>query len=165
MLANILCIGAVLLFGLMLTSCKSDNGNSNGSGSGNGEEVACDSTNTSMDCSCSDRKLIDNTDGDCDGDGVENGTDVFQRNACATTDTDGDGFPDDVSSPLRGQPCDNADASSLVTTLNAKPNANRIIPGCATSFSMCADRDDDNDGFRDENDDFSKNAWRRHQHR
>ena len=75
MLASILYIGAVLLLALLLVGCVKDNGNGNGSSNGGG--VVCDATDTSIDCSCSDRKLIDDADGDCDGDGVENGTDAF----------------------------------------------------------------------------------------
>ena len=101
---------------------------------------------------------------DCDGDGIRNNMDAFPNNACASVDTDGDGFPDNVETPTDGTPCDEEEAGELVTTLITKDmeDSDRVpplIPGCSVAaFTMCEDSDDDGDDIKDSEDPFPTNA-------
>ena len=109
---------------------------------------APDPIDSSMACNRMDNEA------DCDGDGRANPMDAFPHNACATTDTDTDGFPNNVIAPAEGQSCDRAEAETLVGELNAKDMADTQIPGCSigTFVMACADIDDDGDGSNDSDD-------------
>ena len=130
----------VLVFGL-LAACDDGAPSNNGNG-GNGRVV---------DATCADNSAISEVDGDCDGDGAANGVDAYDRNACAALDTDGDGFPDLVATPMANQACDDDEAAALVAILNGEAAAADKIAGCAAdAFAMCADGDDDDNGTPDD---------------
>ena len=137
-------VGAlVLLFGL-LAACD-DSAPANGGSGGDG------GNNTIVDATCADNSAVSEADGDCDGDGVANGADAYDRNACAALDTDGDSFPDLVAIPMANQACDDAEAAALVAILNGEATAADKIAGCATdAFAMCADGDDNDNGIPDD---------------
>ena len=135
---SILCIGAVLLFGTLLVGCSKDKRNNR-------------VDNRVIDRMCD----INNPTLDCDGDGTRNGIDDFVDNACASLDTDGDGFPDAVEAPREGAPCDEEEAGELVTTLIGTEDSDDVIPDCSVdAFKMCEDPDDDGDGIPDDMDEY-----------
>ena len=102
---------------LFVVSCGSG-------GSANGADPSCD---VSVD------------EGDCDNDGFVNRDDAFQRNACATTDSDGDHLPNTI---LTNDACDTAELDELIMLVSTE------VPSC-NSRETCEDPDDDNDMVND----------------
>ena len=104
---------------------------------------------------------------DRDGDGVPNADDAFPDEPAATTDTDGDGKPDDLASGYTGSlVADDDDDGDGVLDVNddfpLEPAATTDTDGdgdpddlaSGYSGSLVADTDDDNDGVPDVDDAF-----------
>ncbi len=91
-----------------------------------------------------------NTEGDIDRDGVLDATDAFRADACAGTDTDGDGRPDSLVT--------DCDTDLTADNCRSVANADQANTDKADDGGDACDEDDDNDDVPDNMDAFRTDA-------
>ena len=167
---SMILLSAIALSVALLAACGG-----NGTGNGNGSPVAdadedgiADAMDNCPMVANADQTNTDNAadggdacDPDDDNDGKDDAMDAFPQDACASTDTDGDGMPDslvancttsglmeDTDDDNDGFP-DIANATTAADNCRLVANPDQTNTDNATDGGDACDPDDDNDGFPD----------------